>query len=180
MSFQEYCAIAREKYLATKQKNEPEIKPEIKPENEQEQETVIIISLLDIDDSIENIQRDPSYETIVLNLILIREIIEMNLDFISKINKMQAFQEKIIDLVQIINAISHSGLNKNPDYIKHVSDIAKSLFELTGIDVAIEIMDVSGDAEMARKMADTDAYLEAGLCPEIDAYPEADISADSD
>ncbi len=128
---------------------------EIKRKNDEEtiKNNKALSVLLEIEEHVDSLQFNNSLDNILFELILIESLIQINIEFLKEMDKMNDLQNTIMNLVNILNMI-HENNNKNTKdlmILKNISEKIKNIFDLIGLDIKIEIMDTYNDENFAKE-----------------------------
>lgn len=164
----EYRKKAQEKYDIERKKKEYEQKEEERKRLEENQRKIdeenikkhkILSIFLEIEDHIDNIQTNNSSENILYCLTMIESIIQININFLKKEDKIQELQNTVFNIINILNMLHENSNKKDLIVLKNISEIMKIIFNLIGLDIEIELMNTTNDEEFAneinRKLIDT-------------------------
>jgi len=168
---EDYKTLAKLRYEKHRQKEEEILKAKkIKEEEilkaekikELEQERKIINDNLMIDTIIneitvliDDIAINYSADNILIKTAEILSIIFSNLELITEYHRIKEIQTSIINLINIINTIFENKQNRpNTDFVKQISEIISQITNVLELDIDIELMDTSGDAEFAKELED--------------------------
>jgi hypothetical protein len=79
--------------------------------------------------------------------------VENTLELFQHYDRMDEMRERTVQLVETVNT-QHELFPHSNDDIRHVHQVMKTLLDTCGVDVPIEVMDVSQDETMAQRIQD--------------------------
>lgn len=176
---EEYRKIAQQKYQLQKQKEveereaeqerirlaEEKLREEKEASERMETEHLERIQfVLDMWDGLS--QLFPIPMTAVRDL---TEQVEHTLGLFQQYDRMDEVRDRTVQLVETVNT-QHELFPHTNDDIRHVHEVMKALLETCGVDVPIEIMDVSQDETMAQRIQDELFHDEPPMTPTFRTY----------
>ena len=171
---EEYRKIAQQKYQLQKQKEVEEqdrLRREEEAEQEVEKERIRLAEekLREEKETAERMETehlermqfvldmwDGLSQLFPIPMTAVRELteqVEHTLGLFQQYDRMDELRERTVQLVETVNT-QHELIPHTNDDVRHVHEVMKALLETCGVNVPIEIMDVSQDETMAQRIQD--------------------------
>lgn len=183
---EEYRKIAQQKYQLQKQK-EMEEQDRLRRQEVAEQERIRLVEekLREEKEAAERMETehleriqfvldmwDGLSQLFPIPMTAVRELteqVEHTLGLFQQYDRMDELRDRTVQLVETVNT-QHELIPHTTDDVRHVHEVMKMLLETCGVEVPIEVMDVSQDESMAQRIQNELFHDEPPMTPTFRTY----------